>query len=64
MHERFKKDLEDLRQLAGRRDMKALGSQAEYADKLTADYLLESERLFELMSRLGRDGVLESSRNG
>jgi hypothetical protein len=64
MHERFKKDLEDLSQLAGSRDRKALASQAEYADKLTADYLLESETLFELMRRLAQDDLLESSRNG
>ena len=63
MHERFIKDLEDVTQLVGGNDPIAFRLQVEYADKLTAGYLAESERLFDLMNKLGEDGLLEIRQN-
>jgi hypothetical protein len=57
---RFTKDLESVAQLVGSRHPEALASKVEYADKLMADYLAKSEKLFELMGRLARDGGLHT----
>ena len=54
MRERFAKDLESAEQLVGSTKADALAREAEYARKLTAEYLAESERLFALSSRLAR----------
>lgn len=52
LRHRFTKDLEAAAQLVGSRNPKAFASQVEYANKLTADYLTESDKLFTLMNRL------------
>jgi hypothetical protein len=54
MCERFAKDLESAQQIVGSTKADALAREAEYARKLTAEYLAESERLFALSSRLAR----------
>lgn len=59
MRERFSKDLEDVRLFVSCNAPNAFTLQVEYATKLTADYLAESERMFELISKLARDGLLE-----
>ena len=54
MRERFAKDLESAAQVVGNTKPEALAREAEYARKLTAEYLAESDRLFALSSRLAR----------
>jgi hypothetical protein len=51
LHDRFLKDLERATELVGPRKSTALALQAEYAEKLTADYLAESERQFKSMRK-------------
>jgi hypothetical protein len=60
MLERFGRDLTDVQELVGRSDQNAFASQIDYANKLTASYVAESERMFELISRLARDGWVET----
>jgi hypothetical protein len=64
LQDRFIKDIDEAAQFVGRIDPNALALQMEYATKLTADYLAESERLFELMSRLAQNGRLEARQDG
>ena len=54
MRERFAKDLESAAEIVGSTKPEVLAREAEYARKLTAEYLAESEKLFALMSRLAR----------
>src|SRR5215471_15966765 len=54
MRERFAKDLESAAQVVGNTKPEALAREAEYARKLTAEYLAESDRLFALSGRLAR----------
>jgi hypothetical protein len=54
MRERFAKDLESAAQVIGSTKPEALAREAEYARKLTAEYLAESDRLFAVSSRLAR----------
>lgn len=63
LHERFSKDLKDVIQLVGCSAPDAFTLQVEYASELTANYLAESERMFDLMSKLARDGLLETRQN-
>jgi hypothetical protein len=51
MQARFAKDLEDVTQLVGCDDPSIFPLQIEYADKVTADYLAASERMFDLMRK-------------
>src|SRR5258708_3157404 len=60
MLDRFGRDLDDVTQLAGCGDPNAFSLLVEYADQLTAKYLDESERMFELMRKLARDGLLQT----
>jgi len=60
LQDRFIKDVDEAAQFVGCIDPNALALQMEYATKLTADYLAESERMFELMSRLAQNGRLEA----
>jgi hypothetical protein len=60
LQDRFRNDLEAAAQLVGGSRPAAIESQAEYATKLKADYLAESEKLFDLMSQLARHGCLGS----
>jgi hypothetical protein len=64
LRERFKQDLELATQLLGSRKPDALAAGADYANKLAADYLAESEKLFGLMSKLVQLGDLRTTRNG
>jgi len=50
LRECFTKDLDSAAQLFGSRNPEALAFAAEYAAKLSADYLADSEKLFALMS--------------
>jgi hypothetical protein len=59
-HECVTSDVEPAAQLVGCNDPNALAFQAECVTKLTADYLAESERMFELMSKLVQGGQVES----
>ena len=52
LRERFTQDLESAVEILGSRDPEALAAEVEYANRLTADYLAESEKLFALMGRL------------
>jgi hypothetical protein len=61
-HDRFMKDFEVAAQLVGCRDPNTLALEMEYADKLTAEYLTESNKLFHLMSKFAQDGLLETWR--
>jgi len=54
LRDRFASDLEAAAQLIGRDRPRAVALQADYATQLTANYLAESEKLFESMSRLAR----------
>jgi hypothetical protein len=63
LQDRFIKDVGEAAQFAGCIDSNALARQMEYATKLTADYLAESEKMFELMSMLARSGWLESRKD-
>ncbi len=60
LQDRFIKDVGEAAEFVGCIDPNALALQMEYATKLTADYLAESERMFELMSRLAQNGRLEA----
>jgi hypothetical protein len=51
---RFISDIEAARELFGATKSSKLELQVEYARKLTADYLTESEKLFELVGSLTR----------
>ena len=53
---RFTSDIEAARELFGGSKPADVERQAEYARKLTADYLAESEKLFELIAKLNRHG--------
>ena len=59
-HDRFIKDLDTAARLVDRTDPNAVALEMEYADKLTAEYLTESHKLFQLMSKLVQDGLLET----
>ena len=54
MRERFAKDLESAAQIVGSTKPEAVAHEVEYARKLTAEYLVESDRLFALSKRLAR----------
>jgi hypothetical protein len=56
LRERFAKDLESAEQVVGSTKPEALAREADYARKLIAQYLAESEKLFALTSRLLRKG--------
>lgn len=57
-HDRFIKDLDAAARLVDRTDAVALAM--EYADKLTAEYLTESHKLFQLTSKFVQDGPHET----
>jgi hypothetical protein len=52
MHERFARDLELTGLMLGSDDNSRLSAKAELASRLTAAYLVESERLFSMMRPL------------
>ena len=54
MCERFKQDLAFAAQLLGGKGPDGFVSEVEYANKLMADYLAESEKLFALIGRQDR----------
>ena len=60
LQNRFKDDLEVATQLVSPTKPSAIELQAQYANKLMAAYLAESEKLFELMGRLVRAGLLRA----
>jgi hypothetical protein len=60
LQDRFIKDVGEAAQFVRCIDPNALALQKEYATKLTADYLAESEKMFELMTRLAQKGRLEA----
>src|SRR6266849_7377620 len=59
-HDHFVKELEATAQLLGCTDPNALALEMENADKLTAEYLTESNKLFQLMSKFVQDGLVET----
>lgn len=61
LQNRFRDDLEVATQLVGPTKPAAVALQTEYANKLMAAYLAESEKLFELMGKLVGAGPLRSS---
>ena len=64
LQNRFRDDLEVATQLVGPTKPSAIDLQAEYADRLMAAYLAESEKLFEVMAKLVRPGLLRSPTTG
>jgi hypothetical protein len=58
LQDRFIKDVEA--ELVGPIDPETLALQTEFATTLTADYLAESDKMFELMRKLAQSGGLES----
>src|SRR5262245_28231607 len=52
MRERFARDLEESGLVLGGNNKSALAVRAEYADALTAAYLIESEKLFSMLRPL------------
>jgi hypothetical protein len=60
LQDRFIKDVGEAAQFVGCIDPNALALQMEYATKLTADYLAESEKMFELMTRLAQNERLKA----
>ena len=60
MRQRFRKDLAEATELGSCNDPKTVSSQVEYANELTESYLAESERMFELMSKLAQEGLLDA----
>ena len=61
LRERFARDLEAA-QFVASRNPEAFASEVKYADKLTADYLAESEKLLALIDRLAQRGLLPNNR--
>jgi hypothetical protein len=59
-HDRFSKDRDAAARLVGCTDPNALALEMEYTDKLTAEYLTDSNKLFQLMSKFVQDGLLET----
>jgi hypothetical protein len=59
-HDRFIKGLDAAARLVHRTDPNAVASAMEYADKLTAEYLTESNKLFQLTSKFVQDGPHET----
>lgn len=64
LQDRFTRDLQSAAALVSGRGPDAFAAELKYADKLTADYLAESEKLFALMDRLAQDGLLDVSWKG
>lgn len=64
LHERIEEDLRSATQLFDGRSPDVLASEAEYASKVIADYLIESERLLALTNRLVHDGLSCVPQNG
>jgi len=60
LQNRFREDLEVAAQLVGNTKPAAVELQEQYANKLMAAYLAESEQLFELMGKLARAGLLST----
>ena len=52
LRERFAKDLDEGAQFVASRNPEAFASLVRYVDKLTADYLTESEKAFTLIDKL------------
>jgi hypothetical protein len=64
LRDRIREDLEFAAQVLGGRNSAAFASEVEYASKLTAEYLAESERLFALMSTLVQNGQSRRTESG